>query len=148
MGLYRQVAGGSVGLFLEEVEAEMTNGGGGGTVFYDAGMSTITPSMPLEPGEPGGTTSVPPIDTSQPVTESIQTAMPDTGTPVSATPIPGTGGENNWLAAISLGALIVNMVYGEQLLKKYRSAAFVGGLGALWYGLSQTDKQDAPTPIT
>ena len=160
MGLYRQIAGDSVGLFLEAADIETTNGGGGGMVFYDPGIPVpipitstfpmVTPSQPLLPEEPttnGGTTSASPIDTNQPVAEPVQTATADNSTPAPVTPIPGVG-KNNWLAAISLGALIVNMLYGEQILKKYRSAAFVGGLGALWYGLSKTQTQIEPTSIT
>lgn len=171
MGLYRQIAGESLGLFLEAADVEMYNGGsgggGGGTVFYDPGIPIpiavptaipmITPSQPLQPDDQpanviptNGTTTDNPVNSNTTAAEAVQTATTanSSSTPAAATPLPGGTQEKNWWPAISLGVLMINMVYGERLLGKYRSAAFVGGLGALYYGLSQIKKQDTPTPIT
>lgn len=171
MGLYRQIAGESLGLFLEAADVEMYNGGsgggGGGTVFYDPGIPIpiampttfpmITPSQPLQPDDQpatviptNGTTTDNPVNSNTTAAEAVQTATTANGgsTPAATTPLPGGTEEKNWWPAISLGVLMINMVYGEQLLGKYRSPAFIAGLGALYYGLSKTKKQDTPTPIT
>lgn len=155
MGLYRQIAGNSLGLFIEAANMELTNGGGGGQVYYDPGFPipvaipspVIQPSQPLQPLQPvepitnGGSTSIPAVDTTQPVIEPVQTAAPDIVTPVETR-------KKNYLPAITLGALLLTMTRGDQVFKKYKGVAFLGGLGALFYQLSKTENGDAPTPTT
>ena|SRR5690349_5684833 len=160
MGLYRQIAGENLGLFLEAADVEMTNGGGGGgggQVFYDPGfpipapipttLPVITPSQPLQPDDQpanviptNGTTSDNPVNSNTTVTEAVQAATTNTTPPAPK--------KKNYMPLLTLGALVFTMVKGDQVLKQHRGIAFLGGLGALFYELSQTENQGTTTPIT